>query len=391
MINSGLNMGTIKDHNRALIIQLICTNSGVTRHFLSEASNLTSMTLTNITSDLIKSKLVCEVEPQNTKKGLGRVPKLLYLAPNSPVVAGICMSKDALYGIITDLSLQLLVSKKIFFDSNENKKTITEKLLKMAEYLIHFSSRPLLGLGVSTVGVVDAIHGKISYITDFFDFKELEIASSLQSALNIPVFVKNDMQSAALCEMYFGLGKQKDHFIYVGLTNGVGSAIVANKQLLNNLTGSSGELGHMSINYLTGEQCKCGSRGCLELYTSVPKIIGRINRKCQKNFSNFQEAITYCENSTAGYSVLKEVAEQLSYALNNLINIVDISTILFGHSGVYLPDSILDAIAEHINKISLFRYNRSIKLYKSSFDDKSPILGAACNVIDQVFNGNPLI
>ena len=87
-------------------------------------------------------------------------------------------------------------------------------------------------------------------------------------------------------------------------------------------------------------------------------------------------------------AILNEVSEQLSYALNNLINIVDISTIIFGHSGVYLPDTMLDSIAQNLNKISLFRYNRTIKIYKSSFDEDSPILGAACNVLDQLFSGN---
>ena len=52
MNNSGLNMEIVKDHNRALIIQLICTNNGVTRQDLTEATNLTPMTLTNITSEL---------------------------------------------------------------------------------------------------------------------------------------------------------------------------------------------------------------------------------------------------------------------------------------------------------------------------------------------------
>ena len=70
--------------------------------------------------------------------------------------------------------------------------------------------------------------------------------------------------------------------------------------------------------------------------------------------------------------------------------IVDISTIIFGHSGVYLPDSMLSSIAERLNQISLFRYKRNIKIYKSSFDEDGPILGAACNVLDQLFTGNLL-
>ena len=91
MNNSGLNMEIVKDHNRALIIQLICTNNGVTRQDLTEATNLTSMTLTNITSELIKNNLICEIDAKNT--GKGRTPKLLYPAPNSPVAAGIFISK----------------------------------------------------------------------------------------------------------------------------------------------------------------------------------------------------------------------------------------------------------------------------------------------------------
>ena len=73
-------MEIVKDHNRALIIQLICTNNGVTRQDLTEATNLTPMTLTNITSELIKNNLICEIDAKNT--GKGRTPKLLYPAPN---------------------------------------------------------------------------------------------------------------------------------------------------------------------------------------------------------------------------------------------------------------------------------------------------------------------
>lgn len=383
-------MEIVKDHNRALIIQLICTNNGVTRQYLTEATGLTPMTLTNITSELIKNNLICEIDAKNTTKSLGRTPKLLYPAPNSPVAAGIFISKTCIYGIITDLSLNIITSKKILFSKCETSDSITNKLLTLADYLTAYTDRPLLGLGVSTVGVVDTIKGRITYITDFFDIHELEICSVLEEHLNIPVFVKNDMQAAALCEMYFGIGTEKDYFIYVGLTNGVGSSIVANKQLLNNLTGSCGELGHMTINYKTGEQCQCGSRGCLELTASVPKIIEHINSACSTDFTDFEEAITFCESNDTAREILMDVSEQLAYALNNLINIMDISTVILGHSGIYLPEYVLDSIEKRLNQISLFRHNRTIKIFKSHFEENGPLLGSACNVLDQLFSGKLL-
>ncbi|MCI8416366.1 MAG: ROK family protein [Lachnospiraceae bacterium] len=383
----GLNAEDVKIHNRALILQLICTNTQVTRHFLTDTSHLTPMTLTNITSDLIQHRIIHETQIPKTARAPGRTPKLLSLSPDSPVVAGIYISKDCLYGILTDMALHPIARKTIPLSRVENKQTIFEKLLSLSKWLVHQSKRPLLGLGVATVGVVDTMHGKISYVTDFYGIEELEITSLLQPHLNIPVFVKNDMQSAALCEMYFGLGRTKDHFIYVGLTKGVGAAIVANRQLLNNLTGSSGELGHTTINYQNGEPCKCGSRGCLEMYVSVPGIIRRINQSCGTSFTDFQDTLAYCLDTPRAYETLENVARQLAYALNNLINLVDISTIIFGHCGVYLPDQILDSIADQIGHISLFRYKRPVKISKSSFGDKCSLLGSVCNVLDQVFTG----
>ena len=129
MNNSGLNMEIVKDHNRALIIQLICTNNGVTRQDLTEATNLTPMTLTNITSELIKNNLICEIDAKNT--GKGRTPKLLYPAPNSPVAAGIFISKTCMYGIITDLSLNIIITKKVPFarqETSDNKAPHTGRL-----------------------------------------------------------------------------------------------------------------------------------------------------------------------------------------------------------------------------------------------------------------------
>lgn len=120
----------------------------------------------------------------------------------------------------------------------------------------------------------------------------MEIKSVLERHVDIPVFVKMicNPQHSAKCT---GLGKVKDHFIYLGLTIGVGASIVANQQLLNNMTGSCGELGHMTINYKDGEQCQCGSRGCLELTASVPKIIEHINQACNTDFSDFREALAF--------------------------------------------------------------------------------------------------
>ena len=74
MKKSGLNLIGVKEYNRALILQLIATGNGTTRNSLAQRSRLTSMTLTNITSELLQQNIIVESEaPSNSKIWGGRL------------------------------------------------------------------------------------------------------------------------------------------------------------------------------------------------------------------------------------------------------------------------------------------------------------------------------
>lgn len=384
MKKSGLNLVGVKEYNQALITQLICTNQPTTRNYLAKKSMLTAMTLTNITAELIRKNIVSEYENPN-KGAVGRNPKVLVVSDSSPAVAGIWMSKDFLFGSICDFSLKLIAAKRVDFAAHETEETVMDKLIEMGHYLLSFSDRHIIGMGISCVGVVDSQNGVIKNVTGFFGIKTLDIKSRISEEFDLPVFVKNDMQSSALCEMYFGIGKRTDNFIYVGITNGIGSAVVSNRQLLNNY-GSGGELGHTTINY-QGPKCDCGSCGCLEMYASVPNILKKINLECETHFVTLRQAIVYCESNPDAMKILDDVCEHLVYALNNLINIINIDTIVIGHSGVALPDYALEMIRKRISKISVARNSLKINIIKTSFEENSPLFGSVCIVLDQIFTG----
>jgi len=384
MRKSGINLVAIKEYNQALITQLICANQPTTRNFLTKKSMLTSMTLTNITAELIRRDIVSEYD-HPIKGAVGRNPKVLVVSDSSPVVAGIWMSKDFLFGSICDFSLKLITAKRIDFDAQETDATVLDKLVGMGKYLMSFSHRRIIGMGISCVGVVDSQNGVIRNVTGFFGIKTLDIRSRMEKEFEIPVYVKNDMQSSALCEMYFGIGKRTDNFIYVGITNGIGSAVVSNRQLMNNL-GSGGELGHTTINY-QGPLCDCGSRGCLEMYASVPNFLKRINLECGSHFVTLRQALAYCETNPSAHAIFDDVCNHLVYALNNLVNIINIDTIVFGHSGVAFPDYALESMKKRISEISVSRNSLKFNIIRTEFEENSPLFGSVCIVLDQIFTG----
>jgi glucokinase len=126
----------------------------------------------------------------------------------------------------------------------------------------------LEGVGIGLPGLVDTRKGMIisagNMVPEFFG---IPLASQLESALRVPVFVDNDVNALALGEWRFGAGRDVRSLALLAIGTGVGGAMIVNGQLLRGAGGSAGEFGHVPIDF-RGPACVCGGRGCLCLYVA---------------------------------------------------------------------------------------------------------------------------
>ena len=90
---------------------------------------------------------------------------------------------------------------------------------------------------------------------------------------------------------------------------GVGGAIVSNGAVITGVSGGAGEFGHVSINP-EGELCRCGNRGCLELYASFVKPMEQLSRVHRKPMT-MEDAIALAETGDAG--ALRMIADVAEY------------------------------------------------------------------------------
>lgn len=382
MRTTGMNLAGVRENNRALLLQLICTAKHITRSELSIRSHLSTMTVTNITTELLHSNIIEEEAPQDYNKVPGRIPMLLHLSPTSPVIGGIFLSKDNLCGVLTDMSLNQLVRETIPFEPVENAESILEKMRALALSLMLQTSRQVLAFGVSAVGVIDVENGVLRYVTDLFGIRDLEIRNGLSSYLNLPVFVYADMQAAGLSELYFGVGQQEASFLYVGLCNGIGAAVVTNHELMD----SCGEIGHMCIDW-TGPRCACGNNGCLELYTSTPSILRQMSEECGIQLSSLADAVEFSRENRTAYSILYSAVQKLCFAINNYLNLINVPVVILGHEGFCLPEEMLSYMEERISRInvSLHQSPAELRFLKSTFGTDAPLYGSICIVLEQLF------
>ena len=96
---------------------------------------------------------------------------------------------------------------------------------------------------------------------------ELNIIEDIKKKINLPIFLSNDANCAAMGEMIYGNAKGLNDFIVITLGTGLGSGIVCNGKLLEGSEGFAAELGHFTIN--KSRYTGLGVKGGLEAYVSA--------------------------------------------------------------------------------------------------------------------------
>lgn len=103
-------------------------------------------------------------------------------------------------------------------------------------------------------------------------WKKVHLPKLFAPHYDVPVFVTNDANAAALGELKFGAAKGMKNFIEITLGTGLGSGLIINGDMVYGHDGHAGELGHV-LAVPGGRLCGCGRNGCLETYASATGIV----------------------------------------------------------------------------------------------------------------------
>ncbi len=385
MKHKGINQEKVKQTNRLVVLRQLCTHMGISRAEITRRVGLNKMTVTNIVGELLERGLVREqVQPHDRRSGRPRMG--LFLTGQTPLFMGFWLSRDFCHGALVDMNLALLADERIPLGPSETPTTLTGRLTRLARNLLACSSRPVIALGIATIGPLDAENGLLLDPPNFFGLGQVPLGPELARDLELPVFIQNDMNASALAEKYFGLGADTANFAYVGLTNGIGAGMIVNHGLYEGTGGFAGEFGHVVIDR-HGQRCHCGNRGCLETLCSVPAILTQFERRFGQPFSSLRQAVDFSAGQPEGYRLLQEACQALALGLVSLCNIMDPELLILGHEGADLPDELLEEMAGAVNRSVLGRRSPPILLRRSGFGALAPLYGAGMIPLRQLLEG----
>ncbi len=150
--------------------------------------------------------------------------------------------------------------------SRENADALVNQVARMVAAL----AKPIGAIGA--VGL--SVAGEIAYedgvvMTGNLPLSGLPLRAILKNRLELPVFLDNDGNCAAIAEAHRLTSDMSRHLVVLTLGTGVGGGAIINGQLLRGHSGLGAELGHLVV-WADGPDCfgVCPNRGCLEALCS---------------------------------------------------------------------------------------------------------------------------
>lgn len=162
-------------------------------------------------------------------------------------------------------------------------------------------SAPCVGLCVGAPGPLELPMGRFHQSPNLPGWDRFNLREELERNLDIPIFLDNDANVAALAECYLGTGKQLgvDSLNMLTLGTGVGHGIIYEGRIMHGANGLAGEAGHVTVR-LDGELCNCGNHGCLEMYATAKAFRREAIKRASEGASGLARLLNECPNASAG-------------------------------------------------------------------------------------------
>jgi glucokinase len=248
-------------------------------------------------------------------------------------------------------------------------------------------------LGMAAPATLNSEKGIIMNAPNVPALNGLPFCSILEKELGLKCFLENDANAAAVGEQHFGSAKGANSLIMVTLGTGVGGGIILDNKLWCGIDGIAGEIGHITVEPM-GVSCGCGSRGCLEQYSSASAII-RMTKELRVDYPEstlysrlFFSAKDVYEAGKKGDRLALKVFEQMGFYLGiglaGLINVLNPEAIVIGGGAskgweLFIPHTI-----EQIHKRAYREPARRAKLLKAELADIAGVLGVAKIAFDRI-------
>lgn len=314
---------TARDINRRIVLNLIRKHQPISRADLARHSGLQRSTVSVIAEQLIDEQWV--IEGANGHAPRGRRPRFLHLNRERVGIIGVNIRPATTTIALADLDAHFMAQESMA-TAQESEQFIAQLGQRIRGMIAMRPEMTYEGIGVSLPGRVDLASQRLIFAPNL-GWGEVDLKTPLAEITGLPVELENAANACALAEAWFERRTEGVHnLVALTVSEGVGSGLILNDQLVRGSTGMAGEFGHTTI-VEDGLICRCGNRGCLEVYASNSAAVryytqssasryGRSGARTSEQTPTFDDVLRLAEqNDTKALEAIDQVAHYLGLGI----------------------------------------------------------------------------
>jgi predicted NBD/HSP70 family sugar kinase len=232
----------LRDLNERTVLETIRAGAPISRAEISRRSGISKPTVSLALESLLQADLVREATERPDGPGYGAV----YFEPvaEAAVVLGLDLGARFVRGAVCDLAGEVRARQDVELTVAEVAEAV-EAIERLRTSLLETSGldrNRIDGVVVGVPGVVEQGTGLLRLAENVAGLEGRAFASELQSALDLPVRLENDVNLAALGEQWRGVARGVDDFVFLSIGTGVGAGVVLGGELHRGRHGAAGEI-----------------------------------------------------------------------------------------------------------------------------------------------------
>lgn len=393
----------LREINLSSVLRYIHSNAPISRAQLAGVTGLNKSTVSSLIDELVERGLVRQTGLETS--GTGRPATLLELNPWAGCIIGVEYGVDFVTVILANFGGEVIWRSHQNADPAEGQELTTAKVFELVDQAIEvceLRQARLLGLGIATPGTVQVEEGFLIYAPNL-DWRNIPFAQIYHHRYpNLPVYVDNDANAAAVGEHLFGAAQRVQDFVFLFAGVGIGAGLFLNGNLYRGQSGYAGEIGHSMFMAESFQlPCHCGNRGCWETYASQLSIIERVRSQLQarrsSSITNYMsdpnapltlDPIKQAAESgdNVALEVLHEAGQAMGIGVANVINIFNPSLVVIGGPLSMVGQFMLPGIQESIELHTLPEIRQLAQVVLSASGPDASVIGAVATVVEAIFS-----
>ena len=304
------------------------------------------------------------------------------------MIIGVDLGATRIRAALLDDDLNLLERTETLTQSSEGPDAVIDRIREQIR-AVWPQDGEVRGIGVSSVGPLDPVNGVIVAATNMPGWYEIPLGQRLHDTFDVPVYVGNDANVAALAEVARGAAQGCKNAIYVTLSTGLGGGIIIDGRLLLGRNGYAAEVGSMIV-------IEDGQATTWEKLAAGPAIGEQAQARIAQGEESIMQAMVQGDLSRIDARVVGEAAQQgdplavnivqraghiIGLGLTTLLHLFNPEIIVIGGSVSRMGDLLFDPMYAAIRENIIYKgYLDNLRIEMAALGEDVSLIGGAALV-----------